>query len=224
MVTQSTRARTLDLRKTLPALYKPRGTACTLVNPPVLQVVAVEGAGDPNTSPAWRAAVEALYSTAYSLKFMLKKAGDTPDFSVMPLEALWWAADIQDFRLNNRSNWLWRALIVLPDFVTSVHVNEALSIARGKKNIEALESVEFSTFAEGASAQVLHIGPYAEESPTIARLHAFIEAQGLVPTGRHHEIYLSDPKRAAPEKMKTIIRQPVKQAAAHIESLRQDTP
>ena len=206
----------IDLKKSLGPLYTLRGTDCALVAPPALRILAVEGTGDPNTAAAWREAVTALYSVAYTLKFMLKQSGGAPDFSVMPLEALWWVAEGETFSLAERGNWLWRALIVMPDFVTQAHLDEALRLARKKKNNEALKLVVLTSFAEGACAQVLHIGPYADEPVTVARLRAFIAAQGYVQMGKHHEIYLSDPQRTAPEKMKTIIRLPIGQVESHI--------
>lgn len=214
MATDTNASPKLDLKKSLSGIYKPRGTECILVTPPPLQVVAVEGVGNPNTAQSWIDAVGALYSVAYTLKFMLKALGNTPEFAMMPLEALWWAPDGEEFRTDDKSNWLWRAFIVLPDFVTQEQVDEALAIAKNKKDLAGLQSVVFSEFDEGPSAQVLHIGPYAEEAPTITRLHAFIEAQGLALSGKHHEIYLSDPGRTAPEKLKTVIRRPVKQRTA----------
>lgn len=204
----------LDLKKSMPSLYNQRGSDCTLVTPPVLQVVAIDGSGDPNSAQSWSDAVGALYSITYTLKFMLKKVGATPDFAVMPLEALWWVPDEAVLRMDDKSNWQWRGFMVLPGFVTQAHIDEARASAYAKKENKALSSVVFTEFDEGWSAQVLHIGPYATEPPTIARLHAFIGSSGLVPKGRHHEIYLSDPARTAPEKMKTILRQPVQKATA----------
>jgi hypothetical protein len=206
----------LDLRKSLGVLYKPRGAECVLVHPPPLPVLAIEGAGDPNTSAAWRAAVEALYSVAYTLKFMLKKRGATPDYGVMPLEALWWVADGDEFNLDDKRNWLWRALIVQPDFVRAGDVDAALMLARKKKALTSFDDLYFTMFDEGPSAQVLHTGPYADEPPTVARLVAFIAQQGFVQAGKHHEIYLSDPQRSAPEKMRTIIRLPIGQTESHV--------
>ncbi len=204
----------LDLKKSLPELYNQRGAECALVTPPALLVVAIEGSGDPNSAQSWSDAVGALYSISYTLKFTLKKRGETPDFTVMPLEALWWVPDGTALRFDDKSNWQWRALIVLPSFVTQANVDEARESAYAKKQNEALKNVLFGEFDEGLSVQVLHVGPYATEPPTIARLHAFIEAQQLTPRGKHHEIYLSDPDRTAPEKMRTILRQPVQAAAA----------
>lgn len=216
MTANSTSTQKVDLKKSLGALYNPRGSAPALVTPPPLQLLAVEGAGDPNTSASWSDAVGALYSAAYTLKFMLKKSGAAPDFAVMPLEALWWVAEGEPFSLDDKRNWLWRALIVVPDFVTRAHVDEALAQARRKKNEPALDNVVFTGCAEGPSAQILHIGPYADEVPTVARLRAFIAEQGYLQMGKHHEIYLSDPQRTAPEKMKTIIRLPVGQVESYI--------
>lgn len=202
----------IDLKKTLKEFYAPSAKAPALVTVPPLHVLCVEGSGDPNTSPGFSQAVEALYSTSYTLKFMLKKRAQTPDYTVMPLEGLWWADDMGSFALGNRNEWLWRALIVQPDFVTAADVEEAKTQAAAKKSLPALDSLRFEVFDEGLAAQIMHIGPYAAEAPTIQRLHDFIAEQGLVRSGRHHEIYMSDPGRTAPEKMKTIVRQPAARA------------
>ncbi len=201
----------LDLKKSLSGLYNQRGNECTLVTPPSLHILSADGEGDPNTAQSWTDAVSALYSAAYTLNFQLKAQRNMPDFVVMPLEALWWVLPGQEFRMVDKSNWIWRALIVMPDFVTQQHVDEALASAKKKKGLDGLQRVFFGEFDEGPSAQVLHIGPYADEPSTIQRLHAFIRAHGQELSGKHHEIYLSDPGRVAPERMKTIVRQPVTQ-------------
>lgn len=195
----------LDLKKTLPYRAGATPSWVTLPAKPYLQV---EGHGDPNTSPAYTQAIEALYTTAYTLKFMLKKGGKTLDFAVMPLEALWWADNMSAFTQGKKNDWNWRALILMPDFVTEEAVQAAITAAAQKKDLPALPKLRLIHWEEGRAAQVMHTGPYATEGPTIERLHAFIQQEGYKLSGLHHEIYLSDPRRTVPEKMKTIIRQP----------------
>ena len=168
----------------------------------------VDGQGDPNTSQAYQEAVGALYSVSYTLKFMVKKGEMMIDYKVMPLEGLWWTEDMSRFSMDEKEAWKWTAMIMQPDFVTAELVEAAKDQAQRKKGLVAISLTRFKVFREGRAAQIMHIGPYAEEAPTIEKLHEFIAAQGGTLSGKHHEIYLSDPNRTAPEKLKTIIRQP----------------
>ena len=196
-----------DWKQAFKELYAPPRTP-VLVTVPPMNFLMADGAGDPNSAPAYKEAVEALYTVAYTLKFALKKAGG-PEFSVMPLQGLWWAANMDAFLSGERSAWQWTMMIGQPEFVTPEQVESAIAAAGRKKSLPALPRVRFERFDEGICAQVMHSGPYAAEGPTIAALHAFIAQHGFGLRGKHHEIYLSDPNRTAPEKMKTIIRQPV---------------
>lgn len=197
-----------DWKKALKELYAPPRTPVVVSVPPMNFLMA-DGQGDPNSAGEYREVVEALYSAAYTLKFALKKAGG-PAFSVMPLEGLWWAEDMNAFMNADRAAWQWTMMIGQPDFVGAQQAAEAIAAAGRKKALPALAHVRFARFDEGLCAQVMHTGPYAAEGPTIAALHGFIAAQGCELAGKHHEIYLSDPTRSAPEKMKTIIRQPMR--------------
>jgi hypothetical protein len=173
----------------------------------------VDGVGNPNTAPAYVDALQALYGVSYTLKFMLKKRGVGDDYTVMPLEGLWWADDMGAFLAGNKDAWRWTAMIAQPAFVAAEHVAEATDELRRKKGATAPASLgllRFETFVEGLAAQIMHIGPYAAEAPNIQRVHAYIQEQGYALAGKHHEIYLSDPNRTAPEKLKTIIRQPMR--------------
>jgi hypothetical protein len=199
----------IDLRKQLKALYGASGTPAVVDVPP-LHYLMVDGRGDPNTSPDYVAAIAALYSVSFTLKFGFKRGPERIDYSVMPLEGLWWADDPRSFAEGDKSSWYWTAMILQPDFVTKVHVDEALASAGQKRPNDMLAKLRFEPFHEGRAAQLLHVGPYSAEGPNIERLHAFIAAQGGKFTGKHHEIYLSDPRRVTPEKLKTIIRQPFK--------------
>ena len=189
-------------------LYSPSAKECVLLEVPSMQFLMVDGKGDPNTSQEYQQAIEALYSLSYTLKFMLKKSGG-PDFKVVPLEGLWWTEG-EGFDMANKDAWLWTAMIRQPDFVTAAMVEEASAQANAKRELPALPRTRFESFDEGMSAQIMHIGPYADEGPTIERLHAFIREQGFELSGKHHEIYLGDPRRTAPEKLKTVLRQPAR--------------
>lgn len=199
----------LDLKKKWKHLYQPSQKEFTIVDVPSLTYLMVDGEGDPNKSQAFEQAVEALYSLSYTLKFSLKKNPQTPDYGVMPLEGLWWASDPQVFHQLDKSQWKWTAMILQPDFVSRAQVDAAFAEVRKKKNPAALDRVRFETLHEGSAAQILYVGPFSEETPVIARMHEFIHAAGKELRGKHHEIYLSDPRRTVPEKLKTILRQPM---------------
>jgi hypothetical protein len=141
---------------------------------------------------------------------MLKKGPEAIDYSVMPLEGLWWTDDPSQFSLERKGDWKWTMMILQPEFVAAGHVASALEEAGRKKDLPALPLARFETLREGLSAQIMHLGPYATEPPTIQKLHAFIAEHGYAMNGKHHEIYLSDPARTAPERLKTIIRQPIR--------------
>jgi hypothetical protein len=199
----------IDLKKDLKALYSQPANKITMVDVPRLQCLMIDGQGDPNTSEAFQAAINALYTVCYTLKFSLKKGPEAIDFGVMPLEALWWSDDMADFAAGHKDKWKWTAMIVLPDFVTAEMVQQTIQEAAKKKDLPALARLRFEAFEEGKSAQILHVGPYSEERPNIERLHQWIADQGYALRGKHHEIYLGDPRRSAPEKLKTILRQPM---------------
>ncbi len=169
----------------------------------------IDGHGDPNTSDDYRDAIVTLFSIAYTLKFAFKLAPGGFDYGVMPLEGLWWGADRVDVVTADKSNWNWTAMIMQPDEITDEMVADAVVRAALKRPVPASDKLRLERFREGRSAQVLYVGPYSDELPTIQELHAFIAQQGYTPSGKHHEIYLGDPRRSAPEKLRTIIRQPV---------------
>lgn len=202
--------KTIDLKRSLKPFYTASTSKPAMVDVPALNTLMVDGTGDPN-SPAFQEAVGFLYSVAYTLKFAFKK-GKAIDYPVMALEGLWCADDPAVFVSGPRDEWKWTILIVVPEVVTGEDVAEAAAAAKKKTKFPRFPEVRFEKFAEGKAAQVMHIGPYAAEGPTIERLHRFIAEQGYRLRGWHHEIYLGDPRRAAPEKLKTIIRQPVEPA------------
>jgi hypothetical protein len=199
--------RKVDLKKELKQLYQASAKEVRAVEVPAFQFLMIDGEGDPNTSPAYPEAVEALFSVSYTAKFMMKKA-QAVDYGVMPLEGLWWSDDLSVFAAGDKSKWKWTMMITQPSFVPSSVIDAALGEVRKKKGLGAVDRLRLENFAEGSCAQVLHVGPFATEGPTIERLHAFIDARAAR-RGKHHEIYLSDIRRAAPAKWKTIIRQPM---------------
>jgi hypothetical protein len=198
----------IDLRKELEHLYAPSAKSIAEVQVPAFTFLMVDGQGDPNHSADYTEAVEALFTVAYTAKFMFKKAPGGGDYAVMPLEGLWWADDLAAFHNGDRANWRWTMMILQPDFVPHAVLQAAIEQARQKKPLPALPRLRIESFEEGRCAQILHVGPFTEEGPTIQRLHAHIQAQGEL-RGKHHEIYLSDIRRADPSRWKTILRQPM---------------
>lgn len=199
----------VDFKKQLKHLYAASARQVEMVDVPQLNFLMVDGTGDPNTSPAFSAAIEALYPLAFTLKFMAKREEVGVDYTVMPLEALWWADDMRVFSTRDKDAWQWTLMIMQPDFISAEMFTAAGQEVTRKKNPAALPLVRFEPFREGRAAQTLHIGPFDAEGPTIRKVHDFIAAGGHKRSGRHHEIYLSDLRRGAPEKWRTIIRQPL---------------
>jgi hypothetical protein len=200
----------VDFKRELRELYSAHRDPA-FVEVPELQFAMVDGHGDPNEAPEYAEAVQALFSVSYTARFALKRAPGGLDYGVMPLEGLWWAQDMSAFSTGEKSSWDWTMMIMQPEQVTREVFEDACAAARRKKSLPAIERLRLERFNEGRSAQLLHVGPYAAEGPTIQRLHEFIADQGCELVGKHHEIYLNDPSRTAPEKLRTIIRQPVRQ-------------
>ncbi len=200
----------IDFKKEMRNLYAPPTKKAVTVDVPELTFLMVDGSGDPNTSIEYRDAVGALYSLSYGLKFAVKNGGEQVDFAVMPLEGLWWSQDPSIFSMERKDKWLWTAMIMQPKYVTRVLFEETLAQVDKKKPSDSLKKVKLATFREGPSAQIMYVGPYSAEGPTISGLHAFISENGHTLTGKHHEIYLGNPERTSPDKLKTIIRQPYK--------------
>jgi len=199
----------IDYKKELKHLYRPSAKKVEIVEVPRMNFLMIDGEGDPNTSASFQEAVEALYALSYALKFMVKKGALQIDYGVMPLEGLWWAEDMETFDIEDKSDWKWTLMIMQPEWITDARVAEAFEQVQKKKNPSALGHVRFEPYTEGPAAQIMHIGPFADEGPTVAKVHEFIAQNGYRRRGKHHEIYLSDIRRAAPEKWKTVIRQPV---------------
>lgn len=197
----------LDFKTADKAFYTGKPGRFDLLALPALPYLMIDGQGDPNTAPAHAAAVGALYAISYGLKFHAKAALGR-DHVVGPLEGLWWAADMADFTTGRRDGWRWTMMIRQPGWITPAMLNHVRVLK--SDGGPAFADVRLDTLTEGPCLQTLHLGPYKDEAPTIAHLHQVeIPARGLRETGQHHEIYLSDPRRVAPEKLKTILRQPV---------------
>lgn len=199
----------IDFKKGLKHLYLPSAKEVVQVEVPEMNYLMIDGEGDPNNSTPYQAAVEGLFALSYAIKFMSKKGTLAVDYGVMPLEGLWWTDDMSSFSMDDKSNWKWTMMIMQPDFIIRDVVDRAIEDARRKKKLSVLGELRFAPLTEGMSAQIMHVGPFSSEGPTIERLHTFIADAGCKPAGKHHEIYLSDIRKAAPEKWKTIIRQPM---------------
>ncbi len=203
----------IDYKKELKHLYTPSHKQPEIIDVPEMKFIMLNGEGNPNTSEDYQNAIQVLYGLSYTLKFMFKKDPDQPfDYTVLPLEGLWYADDYQDFKNNNKDKWKWTAMIMQPDKVTNEMFAQAKKELIKKKNPPAIDKAYLQSFHESTSAQIMHIGPYDAELPTIEKLHNFIQENGYIFNGEHHEIYLGDPRRSAPGKLKTIIRHPIKKA------------
>jgi len=198
----------LDLKKQFATLYHPSAKEISIVDVPEMNFLMIDGKGDPNTSEEYAQALAALYSLAYTIKFKVKKGKHPVDYAVMPLEGLWWVDDMRTFSDKDKSTWKWTMMIAQPVFVSAELVEDARAEAAKKKNPPALSKVRLDVYHEGRAAQILFIGPYSAEGPTIARIHAHIAQSGGDRRGKHHEIYLNDPRKTAPERLKSVLRQP----------------
>jgi len=201
----------IDFKKELKYLYRPSAKGFVVVDVPPMNYLMIDGHGDPNTAQEYQDALEALYAVAYKLKFLSKKALGK-DYVVPPLEGLWWAEDMEAFTTKlDKSDWDWTMMIMQPEWITEEMVQEAASQVAKTKNPPALPKLRLETYHEGLAVQILHLGSYDDEGPALHRMHQeFIPHNGYEMAGKHHEIYLSDPRRVTPEKLKTVLRQPVR--------------
>lgn len=199
----------IDFKEEFKHLYNSSSKEVNLADMPEMNFLMIDGKGDANNSKEFQDAVQALYGVTFTVKFALKKAKQGPEYTVPSLEGLWWMADNQQFDMQDKKNWLWTLMIMQPDHVTKNHIAEAIKKLSEKKPNEALSKIRLETFHEGLSVQIMHIGPYSAEGPTIEKLHNFVKNNGYKLRGEHHEIYLSDPRKSAPEKTKTILRYPI---------------
>ena len=200
----------IDLKTEYKPLYSASARDFALVDVPPLSYLMFDGKGDPNTAAEYRHAVEALFSLSYTLKFMSKRAFGR-DYVVGPLEGLWWSEDFSDFTARRKGKWSWTMMILQPDWITSDMLAAARAEVLMKKGLPGVEKARLERFDEGVSAQILHVGAYDDEGPVLKRLHEeWLPANGLTEAGKHHEIYLNDPRKVEPAKLRTLLRQPVK--------------
>jgi len=197
----------LDLRKDLKLLYSPSAKEPEILKIPKFNFLMIDGEGSPETKD-FQEAVQAIYSISYTIKFILKFEKQI-DFPVMALEGLWWLKHGAPFQMGRREDWCWTLMILQPAIVTKSVLAKAIKKMQAKKEIPALENIQLESFTEGLSVQMLHTGPYATEPETMKKMKAYTAERHLIACGKHHEIYLSDPRRVKPEKMKTILRHAV---------------
>jgi len=199
-----------DFKKELKHLYSPSKKDFAVVDVPPMSFLQIDGHGDPNTADEYKQAVETLFALAFNIKFRSKKELGR-DYVVPPLEGLWWAEDMDSFITRDKNQWDWTMMIMQPDWISAEMVSASIATVGGKKDLPALPKVEFSTYNEGLSVQILHLGSYDDEGPTIHRMHhEWMPTNGYTENGVHHEIYLSDPRKTVPEKLRTVLRQPIK--------------
>ena len=202
----------IDYKRELKHLYNPSKKAFSVVDVEPMNFLMIDGHGDPNTAQEYTDAVEALYAVAYKLKFLSKRELGK-DYVVPPLEGLWWAEDMETFTVRrDKSTWDWTMMIMQPEWITPDLVDQVVDQVGKQKDLPALSKLRLETYHEGLSVQIMHVGSYDAEGPTIHRMHReFMPENGLEPAGKHHEIYLGDPRKVAPEKLRTVIRQPVRE-------------
>ena len=203
-----------DPKDLLKLYYSPSAKEPQILDISPMNFLMIDGHGDPYNNPVYQSAVSALYTLSFTLKFELKKASGTPEYKVFPLQGLWWAKDMNSFIAGEKSAWDWTMMIAQPAWITKEHIDLARKKAAAKVPELTLQQVRFETYAERTVVQLLHIGHYNAEGPNIARLHEYAHKLGYERCGKHHEIYISDPRRTVPEKLKTIIRQPIRKTGA----------
>ena len=201
----------IDLKKEFKHLYQPSAREVITVKVPKFNYLMIDGAGDPNTSKEFQDAAQALYGMSYTMKFMTRKEKKI-DYPVMALDGLWWMKDDAPFDWVKREDWRWTLMIMQPKYVTKSLVKRAMKQLQEKKELPALPKLRFQSFSEGLCAQIMHIGPYANERPTIEKVFAYAKDNGFEVYGKHHEIYMGDPRRVKPEKLKTVIRLQIRKA------------
>ncbi|NIS78737.1 MAG: hypothetical protein GTO14_00570 [Anaerolineales bacterium] len=214
----------VDFKKEWKHLYNPPKGKFTVVEVPSMQFLMLDGRGDPNTAKEYQDAIEALYAVAFKIKFASKKSLGK-DYVVPPLEGLWGSGEMETrlseardeaewlelFAATDRDTWRWTMMIMQPEWVTEDMYEEVSELVREAKGLSAIDKMRLETYREGLSVQIMHVGPFSDEGPALAKLHLdFLPNNGYVEAGKHHEIYLSDPRKTAPEKLKTVLRQPVR--------------
>lgn len=209
---ESGNAPVFDFKKEYKYLFASKAGKPEMVEVPPFKYLMVDGQGDPNTAKEFEEKIGLIYGLAYTIKFIMKKDKDHPfEFKVPPFSGLWCAEDMNAFVQEGRKHeWTWTLMILMPDQVTQEIFEKGKAELVKKKNPPYADDARFEIYDEGKCAQILHLGPYSQEGPTIKTLHDFLQDQGYTFNGRHHEIYIGDPRKSKPEKLKTIIRQPVR--------------
>jgi hypothetical protein len=204
---------TIDFKKD--STYKAK-TEPEIVEVPKMLFVMVDGTGGPESSDKseteFQKAMQVIFGIVYTIKFWDKKypvPKGYAKFTMAPIEGLWWSGDGQNFDMNNQKNWKWTVMLRLPEFVTPDFFNEVVANCVDNKKSDIYKKARLEYFTEGSSVQIMHIGPYDQEAPNIEKMHAFARESGYELVGKHHELYFGDPRRTAPEKLRTILRQPV---------------
>lgn len=202
----------IDYKKKYKYLYSPKPGVVEEVDVPALNFAMIDGKGaadGPSQTPEFQDAFGAIYGITYTLKMGRKKAGVGPDYTISPPEALWWMEGDVEFDISKPGLWRWTLMLMQPDFISQDDFKQAVEQLKKKKDNPQIDKLRLETFEEGLSVQTMHVGPYADEGPNIEKLHDYSKQNGLKLRGRHHEIYFGDPRRTKPEKLKTILRQPV---------------
>lgn len=201
----------LDYKKTQKELYLPSAKSPVILDIPEMKFFMIDGRGNPNTSQEYKDAVTTLYAVSYALKMkVIKKTSPGKDYVVPPLEGLWYMDDMSKWSVNNKDEWLWTSMIRIPDFITESQIQKAIGIAKETKDPPSLNKLQYETYKENTAVQILYLGKYSDEGPTIQILHEYAKERGYTLNGKHHEIYLSDPRRIKDwSKCKTVIRQPI---------------
>ncbi|MBU2699964.1 hypothetical protein Ga0466249_001056 [Sporomusaceae bacterium BoRhaA] len=198
----------MDYKKQLKEIYSASAKQCSIVTVPKMNFLMMDGKGDPNQSVEFQAAIQALFSVSYTIKFMLKKS-QKMDYGVLPLEGLWWCDPIENFHIEKKDLWQWTLMMMQPECVNQEIYHEAAEKVRHEKKLLSINELRFEGYDEGLAVQILHVGPFSAEGPTVDKLHEFIAASGYQLNNKHHEIYLSDTRCSNPQNWKTIIRQPI---------------
>lgn len=202
----------VDFKKTLKELYAPKAGVFTIVNVPKTNYLMVDGEGNPNTATTYVEAIEVLYAVSYTLKFH-SKIELKQDYVVPPMEGLWWSSDPNAFRTRSKDDWKWTMMVMVPEWLDKKDFDLAVKKVHDKNPALHVERLRLESLDEGLSVQIMHIGSYDEEIPTLLKLHdEWIPQNGFTESGKHHEIYLGDPRKTDPSKLKTVLRQPLKKA------------
>lgn len=200
----------IDYKKEFPDIYNPSSKEISIITIPPMKFFMIDGKGDPNTSQEFQDAIPVLYGASFTLKMKeIKKKTPTKDYVIPPLEGLWYMPNMKEWSMTDKNKWQWTLMIRIPDFATADQIYRTIEILKQKPNLPSLPKLRIETYNEGLSMQIMHIGPYDAEPPTIAKMHKFAEQNGYKLNGKHHEIYLGDPRKGDPLKIKTILRQPI---------------